>query len=115
MFKFLIGICLFCLMGCLGYSSKNSESIIQPKSIQMQTPIICPEVPILHGSLGIIRNGRGSISNQDVDMVITNDQDKYKIQTAIDSGYFLNVKYNTKRMVVCNSEHILVDVEIVKE
>lgn len=95
------------LSGCtlFGFSSKENEATVQPKKIVNHTPIVCPEFKALDASMGIMVNGVGSMSKEDLEVVLTSKEQKDTIEAAISSGKLLKIKYSTGRVVICQ-DHI---------
>ena len=109
----VIVVVLLFLTGC-GYSSRDNELIGQPKKIIRLTPIICPEFSEIDISLGVLRNGVGSVSTQDIWLRIMNSADVVKLQQFIERGVLIKVKYDSRRATVCYPDHNLLWVEEVK-
>jgi hypothetical protein len=103
---FLIG-----LTAC-GYSSVENELISQPKKIFHQTPIFCPDRVDVDVSMGVMRNGVGSMSNQDVFLNVPNEKDVKTLEKAISEGKLVKIKYNVYRVVWCQPDDEVVSVEI---
>lgn len=104
--------------GC-GYSSRDNEVIGQVKRVVHRTPIFCDNHYDVDISLGVIKNGVGSMSNQDIWITITNPQDLQTIQTAASSGDIVKFMYDVPRFNFClnhdhQAAHLLTHVEIVK-
>lgn len=104
---------LLALSGC-GYSSKGNETIGQVKKLTAETPIVCNERTDADLSLGVIRNGVGSMSTEDRWFTVESEADKAILKQASETGALVKVTYNLKRWVWCYSDHIITHVELVK-
>lgn len=102
------------LISSCGYSSLDNESIGQVKRIHKYSPILCDPWTEVDISLGVMRNGVGSMSNEDYDLTIMNDEQAKLLAQANSSGSLVKIKYDIKRWNWCiNSNHIK-SVEILK-
>jgi hypothetical protein len=110
----LLPLLLLMLASC-GYSHVNNELIGQPKSIEATTPIFCPNQNILHLSLGVMRNGVGSMSTEDVRISIPDDNLAIRLQPVVKAGKLINAQTNEARFRWCNEEKELVAFEIVED
>jgi len=108
----LIGILAF-VFGC-GYSHRDNELIGQPKSIESTTPLVCPDQNILHLSLGVMRNGVGSMSTQDVEINIPDPSLVAPLKRVVESGKIINARTNEARFRWCNEMKELVSFEVVE-
>ncbi len=91
----------FIMLGC-GYSHVNNDLIGQPKSVESTTPIFCPNQHILHLSLGVMRNGVGSMSTQDISINIPDDNLMPGLKAAVEAGSIINAQTNEARFRFCN-------------
>ena len=108
---FVIGL-LF-LTGC-GYSARDNELTGQVKRVVKQTPIMCEDRTDADISLGVMRNGVGSMSTDDVQLTVANADDAKLLKEANESGALVKVTYDIKRWVWCWQDHIITKVELVK-
>lgn len=99
------------LAGC-GYSARDGELIGQAKKVVSVTPIVCPDYTAVDISLGVLRNGVGSLSTQDVWLRVMNHSDVALLKRAVESGAVVKVKYDTRRLTVCYAQFNLLYVEI---
>lgn len=106
----LIGLML--LSSC-GYKSRNNELVGQAKKVVNQTPLICPDRSDADISLGVMRNGVGSMSTQDVWLTIANETDRTLLTEAAAKGLLVKVSYNVARVTFCSEDHIVTRVELV--
>lgn len=111
--KFFSIVMLLSLVSC-GYSAKNSEMIGQVKSVTNETPILCNERNDVDISLGVLRNGVGSMSAEDVFLTISNEKDLAVLKEANESGKLVKVVYDFKRWTWCWNQRIVKSVEIVQ-
>jgi len=96
-----------------GYTAKDNEMVGQVKKITNQTPIICTDYIEADISLGVIRNGVGSMSGEDVEaMIMSSDQEKI-LKDAAEAGKLVKVKYNTVRFPICWPAKRITSVEVV--
>lgn len=61
------------LGGCLGHTSRDNEAVGQVKRVHNNTPLLCPDYKDVDISLGVMRNGVGSMSTQDKWFFIQDD------------------------------------------
>ncbi len=104
------------LSGCqaCGYSSQQNDLTGQVKKVISRTPIICPDYTEVDVSLGYIRNGGGSVSKEDVVLSVHNQAFIPLLKQAADSGEPVKVTYNVFRASICEPEHELTAVQIIK-
>ena|ERR1035437_8887163 len=108
--KYLV-IALLLITSC-GYTSVDNELLGQPKKLYHQTPIICPNRTDLDISLGVMRNGVGSMSTQDLYLTVPNKQDVDKLNSALSSGKLVKLHYNILRWTLCQRMESVTSVEI---
>jgi PBP1b-binding outer membrane lipoprotein LpoB len=101
------------LSGC-GNTEFDNELVGQAKKLAQATPIICPDYKRFDVSLGIMRGGTGSMSNQDMWLTVTNEGDLSIIKRAVETGAIVKVKYNTRRLATCSDDHWMTSIEIVQ-
>jgi hypothetical protein len=104
---------ILALSGC-GYKSRNNELIGQVKKVMSQTPLICPDYNEADVSLGVIRNGVGSMSSQDKWLHVSSEKDLETIRAANESGAIVKIKYDVRRVTFCVPESVVRSVEVVK-
>src|ERR1700677_1762153 len=98
------------LSGC-GYESKNNELVGQVKRVVEKTPILCSDWTQADVSLGVMRNGTGSVSKEDTFLTVVNKQDADNLKQAAETGIPVKVIYNVKRIAFCTEKHIVTKVE----
>jgi len=102
--------------GC-GYSHRDNEILGQPKAIESTTPLLCPDQHVLDLSLGVLRNGVGSMSLEDMRVNVPEDKAALLpvLRSAIESGKLVNVRVNEARFRWCNEMKELVSVAVVED
>lgn len=112
---FLISIVgLIFTPGC-GYSARNSETVGQVKSIVNVTPLFCPNYTRVHMSLGVVQNGTGSMSTQDVDFVVDTINELNSLTLAQQHGNLVKVWHDNQRVAFCkNTTYFITKVELLK-
>ena len=83
-----------------GYSHKDGELIGQPKKVITATPLICPDYIEVDVSLGVMRNGTGSMSKQDEWVVVDSEQARF-LKSKIESGKLVKIRYDEWRLSPC--------------
>lgn len=111
--KILLAILVLVLSGC-GYESRDSEAIGQVKRVIRKTPIICPNWVELDLSLGVMRQGVGSMSTQDLILYVPNEAMAKQLEEAAAAGQLVKVKYDVARITWCITDHIATSVETIK-
>lgn len=109
--RLLCGLLLF--SGC-GFSSRNTELVGQVKKVVGHTPIICPDYNSVDVSLGVMRNGVGSMSTQDVWLYVSSDTQTAILKHATENGLLVKVTYNEKRLTWCVPDKWVTSVEVLK-
>ena len=112
--KILIASSLLLALTACGYKAKDSELIGQPKKVMNNTPLLCSSFTDADISLGVIRNGIGSMSTEDMWLNIENKKDLETIKEAIDKGQLVKIHYDTFRVAFCQNDKSITSVEIVK-
>lgn len=103
----------FMLAGC-GNTSLDNEVIGQAKKVMNNTNLVCFDYKILDVSLGVVRGGTGSMSKEDLLLVVTNKQDLSTIKKAVETGALVKVRYNVRRWSPCSENHWMTSIEIVQ-
>ena len=111
--KTILLLALISLSAC-GYSSRDNELSGQVKRVTLLTPIICPDRTDVHISLGIMRNGVGSMSHEDISATAWDSAAIGKLKEAAESGAIVKVKYNAHRFTWCQDPWEVTAVEILK-
>lgn len=112
--KTLIIVLIAVLSGC-GYSSRDNETIGQVKKAIKVTPLICPDRYEADVSLGVMQNGVGSMSHEDLYLLVPDKENFKKLEDAVTSGVLVNIHYNKKRFRICGPKEEMTSVEKVLE
>lgn len=107
-------VVLFLVLASCGYSSKNSELIGQVKKVVLETPLICDDRMLVDISLGVIRNGVGSMSKEDVFLSVLTDNDLKTLKSANETGALVKITFDEKRVTLCLENKQITKVEIIK-
>lgn len=113
-FKIVFLVALFITLASCGYDSKNNQTVGQVKKVIRETPLICDDRMLVDISLGVMRNGVGSMSREDMVLSVQNERDFATLQTAIDNGQLVKITYDARRFAFCMTRFHAVSVEIVK-
>lgn len=108
--KYII-IALFMLSGC-GYSSMNNETLAQVKAVTNETPLMCGNRTDVHLSLGVMKNGVGSMSTHDISGTAYDPSVIATLKTAAETGVLVKVKFNFKRFSFCEWNTEIVGAEL---
>lgn len=112
--RYLAVVLLMMLTAC-GYQGRDSEMIGQVKKVVRNTPLLCSEYVDADISLGVMRNGVGSMSSQDVWVKIADKEQEKIFRKANETGQLVKVKYDVLRFTVCTSDHIVTSVEVIND
>ena len=110
MFKFLLVLAM--LMVSCGYSSMDNELSGQVKRVIHTTPLLCPDRYDVDVSLGVFRNGVGSVSKHDMSLVVLKESDVQKLKDAASTGKIVKMTYNEPRFRFCHEFSEVTNVEI---
>lgn len=98
-----------------GYSSMGNHLTGQVKRVKHQTPIFCPERVDADLSLGVIRNGVGSMSSEDVWVTVPDSESAKILEAAAQNGDIVDVEYDRARFAFCpTSQDFVRHVTLVK-
>ena len=100
---------LLILVAACGNSSTGNESVGQVKKVVNKTPIICPDYVEVDLSLGVMRNGVGSLSKEDVVLAV-DPGDKATVDAmkkAAEDGSIVKLGYDVHRISPCWPDHRL--------
>lgn len=100
--------------GCAscGNSSAGNDLTGQVKKVVHRTPILCGDWWEADLSLGVIRNGVGSVSTADQAFTVENEKDVKVLQQAAEEGAIVHVTYNVQRIALCETDHRLLSVTV---
>jgi len=92
--------------GCAGWSAKEVTGSGQVKRVWKETPIICPDYHMIDISLGIMRNGIGSMSGHDMFLYLP-DKDVAGLKKAAEDSSIIDFTYDRRRFSWCaNSDRM---------
>jgi hypothetical protein len=97
-----------------GYKSRDTEAVGQVKRVFGNTPLLCPDYYAADLSLGVMRNGSGSMSGQDIGIVI-NKHDLEVTKKAAETGDIVKITYDMERVAFCTEGRIATKVEVVSK
>lgn len=106
-------VLLSLLLCSCGMSEVGTKGIAQIKRVHSINPIFCPQYKVLDASLGVMINGVGSMSTQDIDLTITDEQAKI-LQEAAEKGKLVELTYSNRRFSFCEEERVLTSLKIVE-
>jgi outer membrane lipopolysaccharide assembly protein LptE/RlpB len=113
--KNLLMLTMLFLAGC-GYDARNNEMMGQVKKIINETPLLCSDFTTADVSLGVMRNGVGSMSSEDI-MVLVPESNAEALKTlkgAAESGQLVKITYDSKRTAFCTPHRVVIKAELVK-
>lgn len=109
----LIGICASLLVigcsggmgdGCCGWSGRDITATGQVKKVMKITPwAFCPDYHVLDVSLGIMKNGVGSMSKEDIYLWIP-ENSVDELSKAAEDGALITFTYDVRRSSNCVDE-----------
>lgn len=117
--KKAIAMLLFCtaLTGC-GTSQVGNNATGQVKQVVHHTPVVCPNWDEADISLGVMRNGVGSMSTADTLMRIPDSANLALLKEAARTGVIVTVKYDSKRIFtydgICADGNVLTEAALEK-
>lgn len=97
--------------GCGGWSEKEISGTGQVKRVGLQNNIVCPNYYEADISLGIMRNGVGSVSTHDMVFFIPDSMLK-DFRTYSEKGSIVNFTYDVRRFDWCVNEFRLTSVKL---
>jgi hypothetical protein len=106
--------CAILFMTSCGYESKQNDLTGQVKKVVHETPLLCDEFDAVSISLGVIRNGVGSMSTEDINMYVANKTDVELLKQAAELGQLVKITYDDRRFAWCVPSHWVTHVLIVK-
>ncbi len=97
-----------------GRSSVDNEAVGQVKTILKRTPLICEDYTEIGLSLGVMRNGIGSVSHEDMTLAVENTKtaDVALLKTAAELGWIVKIRYDVERVSPCWPTHRFLSVEV---
>lgn len=112
MMKKLLALTLL-LNGC-GYAGRGTQMIGQVKKVAHLTPLICNDYDSADISLGVMRNGVGSMSHEDNDVYISNPDHLKLLKSANEDGMIVKITYDKRRLAFCVPERWVTAVEVLR-
>lgn len=97
-----------------GLTARDSEAVGQIKHVIKKTPIFCPDETLLDMSLGLMRNGTGSVSQENVWIRVSTPEQEKQLRDAATSGAPVRVTYDVQRVRFCWEERETTRVELIK-
>jgi len=101
-------------LSACGLSSAGNELEGQVKKVIRVTPIIRPDYVIADVSLGVLRNGVGSLSKEDVELYVADEHMVEMLQRAAKSGTPVTIGYDVQRVGIRRPDHWLTSVQVEK-
>jgi hypothetical protein len=86
--------------GCCGWSGRDISGVGQVKKVRLDTPILCPDYHEVDISLGVMRNGVGSMSTNDMTLFIPENLVP-ELKKAAEAGALINFTYDERRASWC--------------
>lgn len=109
----VIGAMSIALTGC-GYSARDVEVVGQVKRVVHATPMICDDYNVVDLSLGVMRNGTGSMSTQDIWLTVPDQDTLNVLKNANETGKLVKMTYDAKRITFCTEQRFVTKAEILK-
>jgi len=106
-------ILLALVLTSCGYASRDTEAVGQVKRVMNNTPILCSDFIDVDLSLGVIRNGVGSVSNEDIWIVVSRP-DAEILKKANEEGQLVKITYDQQRFAFCTQGRFATKVEVLK-
>lgn len=95
-----------------GYTSKGNEAVGQVKRVHHDTPLICPDFDRVDISMGVMREGVGSMSTHDVIFYVPKSADYETFTKAAEVGKLVKITYDVARVRWCTDEEAITSVTI---
>jgi hypothetical protein len=86
--------------GC-GNTTTDSEVTAQVKKVVKRTPIFCPNYTEVDVSLGVMRNGVGSMTHEDMVLRVMNESYVPELDKAAKDGSIITMRYDEARVSLC--------------
>lgn len=112
--KYIFLPVLFALFGC-GNSAVNGSAVGQAKGWDITTPLICADYKFFDMSQGVMQNGSGSVSHEDMRFTIAEGVDMAVVKLATETAAIVKVTYNERRAPFCTENFILTDIKIISQ
>lgn len=112
-FKALLVLAIAAALSGCGNTSSDNEVVGQVKRVMKKTPIVCPNYYVADISMGVIRNGSGNLSKEDLWVVIPEDK-AAQFKKLAETGEPIKVTYDVARWPWCSPGERIRTVEVVK-
>lgn len=99
--------------GCCGWSGMDITGSGQVKRVSKVSPMICPDYYAVDISLGVMRNGVGSVSKEDMILYLP-DNMLIDMKRAAESSAIINFVYNERRSSNCVPDARLLSFKVVQ-
>lgn len=109
----LAALSLVLMTGC-GDLSRGTEAVGQVKSVYNETPLIFPDYVQVDLSLGVMRNGVGSMSTQDIFVLLKDPMDIALAKQAQQEGQLVKVTYDHQRLNFWSEARQATKIELLK-
>jgi hypothetical protein len=106
-----LSACLALLAAC-GYEAVGNELEGQVKKVIRHTPVFCGDYTETSVSLGVLRNGVGSVSKEDVELYVADPKAISVLQEAARTGALVTIGYDVRRLTWCLPDHWLTSVRV---
>ena len=105
---------VYLFLAACGMSSTQNEAVGQVKKVIKHTPLLCSDYTEADISLGVIRNGVGSVSREDLTLALDNGDTKSiaTLKAAAESGAIVKFTYDVVRVAACWPDHRLLTVPV---
>jgi hypothetical protein len=100
------------LVSC-GMSEVGTQGVAQIKRVHNVTPLICSNHLVLDASLGVMVNGVGSMSTDDI-LVEADANQAQELNNAAKAGKLVKITYDTRRFTWCVPEKLLKNIEVIQ-
>jgi hypothetical protein len=108
----IVGLLALFAFGC-GYESVDNKMTGQVKKVHHNTPIFCSDYFSADISLGVLINGVGSMSTQDIEVVVE-EKDRDKFEFAAANNQIVEIGYKVKRVTFCTPDHISDSIKVLQ-
>lgn len=101
------------LAGC-GYSHIGGDTVGQAKGLTRTTNLVCSDYFVFDLSLGVMRNGTGSMSKQDMLFTVAPNVDVVALRDAVKRSAIVKPSFHTRRAALCTEDYILTSFEVLE-
>lgn len=108
--KYILILLVLVVTGC-GFSSRENEVVGQVKRVVKRTPLICNDRTDVDMSMGVMRNGTGSMSKEDIWLTVADPNVEKALKGFAESGVPVKITYDVQRVTFCWEDHILRSVQ----